>query len=153
MKRHFQSSVLLACLILSSFAKAADCDSPCQLTQVKSYFSALDIIGRAGSTEKDIDALLSLVHDDVKYIHVEYLADFNKTTWRKAFVRNLKRGAYQNDTSNQIRVLNKIYGKNHLAIEYSHGVLQADGSWQPSEPQLVLFGFKEGKISLVKELW
>jgi hypothetical protein len=143
----------LTSLILSNFANASNCDSSCQIDQIKSYFSALDKISRENSTVNDIDYLLSLMHDDVKYVHVEYEANFNKESWRKAFNRNLNRGAYKNTDKNEMRVLNSISGKNYLAIEYSHGVIQEDGTWQQTEPLLVLFGFTEGKISLVKELW
>jgi len=93
------------------------------------------------------------MHADVKYIHVEYEASFDKESWRKAFVRNLERDAYQNTNENEQRVLKAILGKNHVAVEYSHGVIQKDGTWQQKKPLLVLFGFTEGKISLVKELW
>jgi hypothetical protein len=143
----------LTCLFLSNLAIASNCDSTCQLEQIKLYFSALDKVSRKDSSISDIDYLLALMHDDVKYIHVEYEANFNKGSWRKAFIRNLKRGAYQNTTKNEKRIINSILGKNHIAIEYSHGVTQEDGTWQKTKPLLVLFGFTEGKISLIKELW
>ncbi len=141
------------CLILSNIATASSCDSTCQLDQIKSYFSALDKVSRKGLSIEDIDSLLALMHDNVKYIHVEYEANFDKESWRKAFIRNLKRGAYQNTVKNEKCIINSILGKNHIAIEYSHGVTQENGTWQQTEPLLVLFGFTEGKISLVKELW
>ena len=144
---------LLTSLILVKPAIASSCDSECQLTQINSYFSALDKVSRKNSSIKDIDSLLSLTHDAVKYVHVEYEANFTKESWRKAFIRNLERGAYQNSVNNEVRVLNSIFGKNHTAIEYSHGVIQADGTWQQFEPLLVVFGFTNGKISLIKELW
>ena len=134
-------------------AFADNCDSACQINQINSYFKALDKISAKGSSIEDIDQFLSLLHADVKYIHVEYEANFDLASWRKAFVRNLERGAYQNGNENEQRVLNTIFGKNHVAVEYSHGVMQPDGAWQPKQPLLVLFGFTEGKISLVKELW
>lgn len=146
-------SFILSSLIMTKSAIAANCDSECQLTQINAYFSALDNVSRKGSNVKDIDALLSLTHDTVKYVHVEYEANFNKESWRKAFIRNLERGAYQNSIQNEMRVLNSIFGKNYTAIEYSHGVIQSDGTWQQSEPLLVVFGFTDGKISLIKELW
>jgi len=145
--------LILTFLIFSHTTLAASCDSSCQLSQVNSYFSALDKISRENSNTKDIDSLLALVHDDVKYIHVEYEANFTKESWRKAFIRNLDRGAYQKSEKNEIRILNSIFGKNHTAIEYSHGVIQKDGTWQQTEPLLVIFGFTDGKISLIKELW
>jgi len=153
MKYIYKIGYALTCLILSNAAIASSCDSTCQLDQIKSYFSALDKVSRKGSSTKDIDSLLALMHDNVKYIHVEYEANFNKELWRKAFIRNLNRGAYQNNAKNEKRIINSILGKNYIAIEYSHGVIQESGTWQQTEPLLVLFGFTEGKISLVKELW
>lgn len=146
--------VFFSMLLLSSqVVKANECDSSCQLNQINSYFLALDTINRKGSTIKDIDSLLALTHDDVQYIHVEYQANFTKTSWRKAFIRNLERGAYKKGKENEIRIINSIFGKNFTAIEYSHGVVQNDMTWQQTKPKLVLFGFTNKKISLVKELW
>ena len=132
---------------------ASDCLSKCQITQVEAYFEALDKVARKGSTVTDIDNLLALMHDDVKYVHVEYEADFNKDTWRKAFQRNLNLGRYQKSNKHEKRILKSISGKNHIAIEYSNGVIQKDGQWLQGEPLLAVFRFQDGKISLVKELW
>ncbi|WP_448570051.1 hypothetical protein [Thalassotalea ganghwensis] len=152
-----QVIVSLMLLVMSfsvvSKERANQCDSKCQTKEIVNYFAALDNISRKGSTEKDIENLLSRMHDEVKYIHVEYQANFDKATWRKAFMRNLNKGAYQRAANEEKRVLNTIYGKNHVAIEYANGKVLANGEWQQDEPLLVLFGFKEGKISLIKELW
>jgi len=153
MKNILIVGVALVYLTFTSTTSASSCDARCQLDLVNSYFKALDKVARKGSSSADIDVLLNVTHDNVKYSHVEYEANFNKDSWRKAFIRNLERGAYQNNDSNEIRVLNSISGKNYTAIEYSHGVIQADGMWQPTEPLLVIFGFTDSKISLVKELW
>jgi hypothetical protein len=153
MKNILKAGFIFVCLGFTNTSMAENCDATCQLNLVNSYFSALDKVARKDSTHKDIDSLLSLTHENVKYIHVEYEANFSKNSWRKAFIRNLERGAYQNNKKNEMRILNSIAGKNYLAIEYSHGVIQADGSWQKTEPLLVIFGFTDSKISLVKELW
>jgi hypothetical protein len=110
-------------------------------------------VAKKGSTSSDVDALLALTHDDVKYIHVQYEANFTKDTWRKAFLRNIELGRYQKTDKNQIRILNSIEGKNHIAIEYSHGVIQANGKWEKTNKYLAIFGFTDGKLSLIKELW
>ncbi|UCX03448.1 nuclear transport factor 2 family protein [Shewanella glacialimarina] len=141
------------CLILSNIVLAVDCNSQCQLTQIEAYFTALDKMSRKGSSINDIDTLLSLTHDDVEYIHVAYGAHFTKSSWRQAFVRNLERSAYKNTGKNKIRITKQIFGNNYIAIEYSHGIIQQDGTWQATEPLLVLFGFSDDKISLIKELW
>ena len=153
MKFILKVGLVLTSLIFSNISFATSCDSTCQLSQINSYLSALDNVARKDSSIKDIDSLLALTHDDVKYIHVEYEANFTKESWRKAFTRNLKRGAYQNSDKNEIRIINTIFGKNHTAVEYSHGVIQQDGTWQQTAPFLVIFGFTDGKISLIKELW
>lgn len=134
-------------------AMAQDCDEACQLSQVNAYFTALDKVARQGSSMSDIDALLALMDSSVKYIHVEYQADFDKASWRRAFKRQLELGNYQNSDRNEARIINSITGKNHIAIEYSHGLLDDDGNWQATDKYLAIFGFTNGKISLIKELW
>jgi hypothetical protein len=143
----------LSFIILSNSSMAKGCDEFCQLEQVKAYFSALDKVAKKGSTSTDVDALLALTHDDVKYVHVQYEANFTKDSWRKAFLRNIELGRYQKTDKNQIRILNSIVGKNHLAIEYSHGVFQENGKWEKTNNYLAIFGFTDGKLSLIKELW
>jgi len=151
--RLFKALTWVSLIVLSHSTVAKECGDTCQLEQVKAYFSALDKVAKKGSTSADIDALLALTHDDVKYIHVEYEANFTKGAWRKAFLRNLELGRYQKTDKNQIRILNSIAGKNHLAIEYSHGVIQENGEWIKTDKYLVVFGFTDGKLSLIKELW
>jgi hypothetical protein len=143
----------LSFIILSNTSMAKECGEICQLEQVKAYFFSLDKIAKKGSTLSDIEALLDLTHDDVNYIHVEYQANFTKDTWRQAFLRNLKLNRYQNTDRNQIRILNSIAGKNYLAIEYSHGLIKENGKWQETDKYLAVFGFTNGKLSLIKELW
>ncbi|TMP27648.1 hypothetical protein CWB99_14375 [Pseudoalteromonas rubra] len=137
----------------SSVFAEAKCDSHCQLSKVNQYFDALDTVSYKGSTVADIDALIGLMHDEVKYEHIEYQANFDKPAWRRAFLRNHESGRYDSETNREIRVLRTIPGKNHIAVEYAYGFNQADGSWQQQEPMLAVFGFKEGKISLIRELW
>jgi hypothetical protein len=149
-----------ACLLLSAFlalgvpapAAAAECDAECMLEAVEAYFGALDRVSRRGSRVRDVDRLLELLHPDVRYVHVEYEADFSRAEWREAFLGNLERGAYAGGPEDQIRVLSSIPGKHHLAVEYAHGVAE-DGEWEGGESCLALFGFTDGRISLVKELW
>lgn len=148
--------IMLAIGLLLSFstlAKDEICDSKCKLTQVEAYFDKIDKVSKKGSTEKDIDSFLAQVHDDVKYEHPEYEADFTKEKWRAAFVRQLNKGSYTDGPENEARILNVIYGKSHAAVEYSYGKVGSDGIWQKGVPFFALFGFKEGKISLVREYW
>lgn len=143
----------LTFLLTSNAVSAAECNETCQLEQVNAYFIALDRVAKKSSTIEDIDNLLALTHEQVKYIHVEYQANFTKDAWRKAFLRNLELGRYQKTDKNQIRILRSIPGKNHIAVEYSHGVIQDDGQWKKTDNYLAVFGFTDSKISLIKELW
>lgn len=124
-----------------------------KLQKISEYFAVLDKINRSGSTTASIDELLVLMDNSVMYIHEEYGARFNKKSWRKAFMRNMARGVYNNGPNDTIKVVNTITGKNYAAVEYSHGKLLDDGSWKGDERCLALFGFSGDKISLVQECW
>lgn len=130
-----------------------DCPAECQLEQVNAYFRALDNVFQRGSTVADVDALLSILHERVRYVHTEYDADFGRDAWRTAFLGNLERGAYRNGPERQIGILTVIHGKNHVAVEYAHGEVLPDGTWEGGEPLLALFTFTDGKISRIEELW
>ncbi|BAJ03236.1 nuclear transport factor 2-like protein [Shewanella violacea] len=149
----YKIGIAVVLMLLSRPGFASQCDSDSQLAQVQSYFNAIDKIFRSGSTVEDIDNFLSLTHEKVQYVHTEYSANFNKKTWREAFLRQLNKGSYQNKEDNQARILNSIIGKNHAAIEYSYGMIQKDGSWKSGTAYFALFGFTDGKISLIKEYW
>ena len=151
--RFFRLLVIGLFLSFASSASEAECDSECKLAQIEVYFDNIDKISKKGSTEKEIEAFLAHVHDDVKYEHLEYGADFTKDVWRSAFLRQLNRGSYNDGPESEARILNVIYGKHHAAVEYSYGKVEADGTWNKSTPYFALFGFKERKISLIREYW
>ena len=147
------ANMLLLAVLVSANSEGVDCSPECQLEQVTVYFQALDKVFREGSTAADIDALLSHMHERVRYVHVEYGADFDRESWRAAFLRNVERGAFNNGPERKIGILKVIHGKNHAAVEYAHGAVLPDGTWESGEPLLVLFEFTEGKISRIEELW
>jgi hypothetical protein len=109
------------------------------------YFERLFKVMSAGSSEKDVQALFGLMHDDVRYEHFEYEANFNREEWYQAFLANLERGAYQMTVEERIVKTNVIYGKSHAAVEYRYA--------NKDEKLLILFGFQDGQIILVRELW
>ena len=147
------STVLLLGLPAPVNFDGTDCPPECQLEQAGAYFQALDKVFRDGSTVADIDALFSILHDRVRYVHTDYEADFQREAWRSAFVSNLERGAYRNGPERQIGIMSVIHGKHAVAVEYSHGEMLPDGTWKGDEPLLALFRFTDGKISLIEELW
>ena len=149
----FILSLILVFTAFCAMASTPTCDQKCKRQHIEDYFDHLETISRTGSTREDIERLLNHVHDDVKYEHLEYQADFTKVQWRKAFIRQHDRGAYQAGPEREIGILNVIHGKRHVAVEYSYGERKKDGSWQQGDPYFALFGFTDGKISLIREYW
>ncbi len=146
---------LLTALTITNFAMASECDKSCKKHLVENYFSLLGEVYKKESKSEDIVKLFDLFHSDVRYEHIEYQANFNKLEWQQAFTENQNRGAYGASKNSVISVKNYIFGKNHIAIEYSYGEISETGDWTPKGDQnlLALFGFSGRKISLVREYW
>lgn len=144
----------LILLFISTFAQSGECDSSCKEKLINSYFELIGEVFRKESTEADIEKLFNLFHPNVKYQHFEYGADFNRADWKEAFIGNLKRGAYDKEQNESIKVLNFIHGKSHSAVAYAYG-RQNSGNWIPEDDKklLALFGFEDGKIISVREYW
>ena len=140
-------------LISKSVAQENSCDQDCKRSIVENYLEHIVEIFVLGSSVKEIDDFLSQVHDEIKYEHKEYGADFDKEKWRKAFIRQLERGSYNESKQMKGGILNIIYGKNHAAVEYSYGTLNSNGVWEKGHVKFALFGFKDKKVSLVREYW
>jgi hypothetical protein len=148
-------NTLLIFTFLSFSSNAQDdiCSNDCKKELVESYLDNIVKIFVLGSTIDDIDIFLSQLHDDIKYEHEEYGANFTKLSWREAFARQLKKGFYQEKRRMDGRILKIIYGKNHAAVEYTYGIYSEEGNWEKDHVKFALFGFKDSKISLVREYW
>lgn len=155
MKQLLMVVVWMFALGSNNLAVAEDCDQECQTSVIEAYFTQLAEIYRKGSTEADIDTLFGMLHQNVRYEHKTYDANFDRAGWRDAFVNNLKRSAYAKTTKDIIRVDQYIHGNNYAAVSYSYGVVGDGGAWQPSGDQrlMAVFKFSENKISLVQEYW
>lgn len=147
--------VILWLLIMAPLgAIAAETGVDGRLSLIRTYFARLDVIYREGSSVADIDALFELFHEDVRYEHVAYEAEFDNSAWRQAFLDNLKRGAYKKGTFESTSILKTIPGSSHVAVEYAYGRRNEAGSWtQESAGMLILFGFQGDRIILVREYW
>ena len=146
---------LIGLVFVSDYSLAETCDSHCKERLVRTYFDHFEVVLRDGSKVEDIDALFQVVHPDVQYEHVEYQADFDFGAWKEAFLSNLQRGSYRNGIEDSIEITKVINGQSHMAVEYGYGKTDKEGHWQPTDNVglLILFGFKDGKISLVREYW
>jgi len=150
----------MVCLFNLLPALAADkeegCSRECQASLVQSYFERLSKVYQAGSSEEDLNVFFELMHDSVKYEHIQYGANFNKSSWVEAFHRNFKRGAYKKAANEKMKVLKFIHGKSHVAVEYAYGSTDEKGNWTEAETGpglLAVFGFQDSKITLIREYW
>lgn len=155
---NFYSKCFIALMLMlgiSSHALAEACSKECQKQLVERYFDQLSVVYRKDSKAKDIENLFKSLHPAVDYEHLNYQAKFNKEQWKNAFLNNLKRGAYQSDKADVIRVDQTIYGKGYVAASYSYGEINEKGNWLAKGDQglLVVFKIEDGKIISVKEYW
>ncbi len=143
--------ILFSCTANTAEPDSSELDVP---PVVQQYFESLDRIQRTGSTIEDIDQLFTLVNDNVRYVHKNFDAEFNRTTWYAAFQRNLLNGRYQQETSFCSSLTNMIPGNGYVAVEYVYGNLTA-GKCVPKDDdrRLAIIKIEDDKISLVEELW
>ena len=153
---HTIAAFFLCLISINSFAQTPQ--QQANLAKVERYLATFDQVLRASSTVKDIENLLSMTHESVRYVHPVHGVDFDKKTWGEAFIRQLNLKRYTKAKEDQIKIFNAISGKNHVAIEYAFGKIAPDGTWKinghkDKDMMFSLFTFKDGKISLIKELY
>jgi hypothetical protein len=144
---------LLALTTSELTANDQNCLNDCQSRLIHTYYQKIDKISMRGSTEKDVTVFLDSLHENVRYIHSQYEASFDKDTWRAAFLRGVNSGRYQ-DTKEAITTINKIiHGHNYAAVEFVSRYNDQDGNLSVAPPRLAVFKFQGGKISLIQEHW
>lgn len=155
MKMTIKILMLSLAILAMNNVSASECDNSCKKQVIEKYFSFLGEIYKEGSSPEQVSTLFSLMSAGVKYEHIEYEADFDRAQWHQAFIANLERGVYAAPKNSVISVENYIYGKHHVAVEYSYGEVNKTGDWVPKGDQklLALFGFDEEKLTLVREYW
>jgi len=118
---------------------------------VKKYYDLNLKIFQANSTIEDINNVFKLFTDDFKYIHPKYGGTYTRTDLYNGYVRNQKNGGYTGEIID-VKIINKIIGLNGVVIQRSY-VEKEDEIMKDGEPQMTLFEFKDGKISLIMEYW
>ncbi|WP_306016190.1 hypothetical protein [Oceanicaulis sp. MMSF_3324] len=140
-----------------SFTGASLADTPPSddIALIERYFDRLTTVYESGSDADDVDALLSLMHPEVRYLHSRYGADLTRQSWRAAFVRNMDRGAYDDAPGLCVEIAASIAGYEHTAISYRYGREDSHGICQPdNEPgMLAVFWVEGGLIRQIEELW
>lgn len=146
---------LLLCVTLIRTVSAQEyCDSQCQRSLIDDYYSKINQAVQRHSTEEHIDTFLATLHDDVVYLHDEYEAEFNKSTWRQAFLRQMERGSYANTTQASTLVKSVIHGYQTAAVEFvSRYAENDDSALTASPPRLAIFKFKDNKIVFIQDHW
>lgn len=147
------------CISLAAGAAACQSASPALAAPeippvIAAYFDHLATVYRAGSTQDDVEDLLELMTDDVRYVHVAYGAEFDLESWRAAFLHQQQSGRYTDPEDACLAVTNTIPGNRHYAVEYVAG-RHSGGTCQPSDDprQLVVFSVTNGKLARIEELW
>lgn len=162
-RRHLRRSICLLGLALAAPAANAATGSadgsPARSAsevpvEIRNYFSAIEIIFRRGSDEEDVERLFELVSEDVRYVHESYEAEFERGPWREAFLRNVGSGSYREPADFCITLTNFIPGNGFAAVEYEYGRTESDRCVSRQDGRkLALFATRDGKISLIQELW
>ncbi len=152
----FYHILFLGLIMLSTSkisANAQDCLNDCQPRLIQSYYHKLDKLTMRGSTEQDVTLFLDSLHENVKYIHSQYEADFDKNTWRTAFLRGVNSGRYQDSIDAKTTINKIIHGHNVAAVEFVSRNNDKDGNLIVAPPRLAMFKFQDGKISFIQEHW
>ena len=145
---------LLAAIITSQAALAEEvCGHTCQSEKIEDYYIKISKVMMAGSSVEDVRRFLTVLHNDVRYIHVKYEADFDKEAWHKAFMRRMEGGNYNNHPEDTTKVLRIIHGYNSAAVEFISKYTNEDGVRITNPKRLAFFTFKDGKISKIQDYW
>ncbi len=113
---------------------------------IEKYYELNLKIFQVNSTVEDIDNVFDLFTDDFTYVHPKYGGTYTREDLYNGYTRNQKNGGYDGKVRD-IKIINKIIGLNAAVVQRIY-VTEKDG-----EPEMTLFEFKNGKISLIFEYW
>lgn len=115
------------------------------------YYRLNVVVFQANSSIDDIDTIFELFTDDFTYVHEQYGGVYSREVLYDGYKRNQENGGYDGEVVD-IKVNNKIYGRNAIAVNKSF-IKQVNGEVITGEEQMALFEFKEGKIYRITEFW
>lgn len=121
------------------------------LGMVRSFIRASGEVSQRGMAA--VEDVMALMHEDMRYIHLEYGADFDKAAMLEGYKRRIARAATR---GSKVTIHKHITGKNIVIIEAS-GTYErkVDDGWQPRsyDGHVTTYEFKDGKIWRVREYW
>lgn len=137
-----------------SSSSKAYCDSQCQRSLIEQYYAKINRAIMHDSTLEHVDDFLSVLHDDVLYLHTEYQAEFNKDIWRKAFLRQIENGRYNNSEEALTSIESIIHGYQTAAVEFISRYNDDETNELIATPKrLAIFKFKDNKIVFIQDHW
>lgn len=116
-------------------------------TMVQQYYDLNIKIFQKVSTPEQIDSLFTYFTSDFEYIHEKYGGLYTRQDLYEGYLNNQANGGYDGSIVG-VELLRMITGLNAVAVERRY--IQLDG---PSEQQMTLFEFRNGKIKRIVEYW
>lgn len=153
-----QLLLALALLVGATGARAADDGAPAVMGE-EAMTAMVDAWYRLSGQELDdrgeagIESVMALMHEDMRYVHREYDADFDRAMLTDGFRRRLERADTRNSTNT---ITNLIAGKNMVVVERSTAYeRRTETGWEKrgEEDLVTLFEFRDGKIWRITEYW
>lgn len=144
-------------LLLASTTQAmgnTHCNDQCQSALINDYYAKINQAVIQDSTPENVENFLAVLHDDVTYLHEEYEAKFDKDIWRKAFLRQMDLGRYDDTIASNTQVISIIHGYQTAAVEFvSRYRNRDDADFNSSPTRLAIFKFKDNKIVFIQDHW
>jgi len=137
-----------------SISSKAYCNNQCQRSLIEQYYAKINRATMHDSSLEHVDDFLNVLHDDVLYLHTEYQAEFNKDIWRKAFLRQIENGRYNNTEEAGTSIESIIHGHQTAAVEFIRYYNDDETNELITTPKrLAIFKFQDDKIVFIQDHW
>lgn len=121
------------------------------LGMVRSFIRASGEVSQRGMDA--VADVMALMHEDMRYIHLEYDADYDKAAMLDGYKRRIARAATR---GSNVTINNHITGKNIVIVETSGTYeYKGEGGWEPGsfDGHVTTYEFRDGMIWRVREYW
>lgn len=119
------------------------------LELAEKFIRLTDATKVTGATAKDIESVLSLLSDEMRYQHPNYGADLTKAQFVEGLVNYM--GVAD---AMESKVIDNISGSNAITVSFISTTVVNGKTKVDEKPLMRLFEFnQDNKITLVKEYW
>ena len=112
------------------------------------FITLTDATKVKGATAKDIESVLNLLSDEMRYQHSNYGADLTKAQFVEGLVNYM--GVAD---AMESKIIDKISGSNAIAVSFISTTVINGKTEVDEKPLMRVFEFNQDKITLVKEYW